>query len=91
MTPRDTETSLKVSRALKEATPTLGDIAGQLSTRKREREGDASTGVSYDAVRSWSIGRSTPTSEHRVLLAQLLDEQADRLRGLARELRGEGE
>ena len=76
-----------VSRALKEATPTLGDLADRLSSRKREKAGEEAGGVSYDAVRSWSIGRSTPNPDHRALLAELLDEQADRLRGLAAELR----
>lgn len=76
-----------VSRALKEATPTLGELADRLTARKRRETGDDEAGVSYDAVRSWSIGRSTPSAAHRALLAEVLDEQADRLRGLAMELR----
>jgi transcriptional regulator with XRE-family HTH domain len=65
---------LLVQRALKAATPTLGDVAERM-------------GVSYDAVRSWSIGRSSPKEESVSALAELLDRQADVLRGIAAELR----
>jgi transcriptional regulator with XRE-family HTH domain len=63
-----------VSRAIKAATLTMGDMAERL-------------GLSYDAVRSWSIGRTTPNKENRETLATFLDERADRLRGLAQDLR----
>ena len=63
-----------VSRAVKAATLTLGDMANRL-------------GISYDAVRSWSIGRTTPNEANREALAAFFDERADRLRGLAQELR----
>lgn len=76
MVPLNPEVALLVQRALKAATPTLADVAGRL-------------GVSYDAVRSWSIGRSSPKDESVAGLAQLLDEQADILRGVAAELRSE--
>lgn len=78
MTPADPEVSLLVQRALKAATPTLGDVAKRL-------------GVSYDAVRSWSIGRSSPQPESVTALAQLVDEQADILRGIAADLRSQAE
>jgi transcriptional regulator with XRE-family HTH domain len=74
MTPADKELALLIQRALKAATPTLGDIAKRL-------------GVSYDAVRSWSIARSSPQPESVAALASLLDEQADVLRGIAADLR----
>ena len=75
MTPANPEVALLVQRALKAATPTLGDVAERLK-------------VSYDAVRSWSIGRSSPREETVGALADLLDQQADVLRGIAAELRG---
>ncbi len=74
MTPADKEVSLLVQRALKASSVSLGDIAKGL-------------GVSYDAVRSWSIGRSSPQDDNVAALATLLDEQADVLRGIALELR----
>lgn len=75
MVPSNPEVALLVQRALRAATPTLGDLAEQLH-------------VSYDAVRSWSIGRSSPRGETVAALAALLDGQADVLRGIAAELRG---
>lgn len=78
MTPADKEVALLVQRALKAATPTLGDVAEAI-------------GVSYDAVRSWSIGRSSPKPESVAALAELLDQRADVLRGIAVELRDRGE
>jgi hypothetical protein len=74
MTPADPEIALLVQRALRVATPTLGDFAKRL-------------GVTYDAVRKWSTARSTPRADSIAGLAALLDEQADVLRGIARELR----
>lgn len=74
MTPANPEVALLVQRALRAATPTLGDVADRLD-------------VSYDAVRSWSIGRSSPREATVGALADLLDQQADVLRGIAAELR----
>ena len=74
MTPTDLETSLLIRRALRAATLSFTDIAQRV-------------GVSYDAVRSWSIGRSVPRAANAAALATLLDEQADVLRGIALELR----
>ena len=75
---RDKEITRMVSRAIKLATPGLTDLAKRL-------------GVSYDAVRSWSIGRTTPKQENLGELADYMDEQADRLRGMAAELRRKSE
>ena len=76
---QDPEVTRMVSRAIKAATLSYSDMAARL-------------GVSYDAVRSWSIGRTTPNTANRATLATFLDERADRLRGLAQELReGRGE
>ena len=63
-----------VARAIGVMSPSKGDLAKLL-------------GLSYDCVRSWSIGRTNPNEENRKKLADLLDTQAHLLRQLAMELR----
>lgn len=75
---RDEDVTRMISRAIGVATPSMTDIAKRL-------------GVSYDTVRSWSIGRTTPKADNLKELATYFDEQADRLRGLASEIRAKRE
>lgn len=75
---RNEEITLLAARALTEAAPSLSDIAERI-------------GVSYDAVRSWRTSRRTPQKEHMLSLAAALDDQADKLRGLAQDLRRQAE
>lgn len=45
------------------------------------------TGISYDALRAWAIGRSTPRPENLEKLAAYLDRHGKRLRDFAADLR----
>lgn len=63
-----------VKRALK---------AGTFSMRHLAEEG----GISYGVLRAWASGRRTPEPDNLHRLANGLEARADRLRGLAKELR----
>ena len=51
------------------------------------REIADSIGVSEDTVLSWRSGRRSPSRKNVRKIAELADERADRLRGVATELR----
>ncbi len=59
-------------------------VAGTVCSRRTVA---ADAGLSYDAVRAWSIGRREPTPENMLRLAESFERRADRLRALAAELR----
>lgn len=68
----DNET--EVQRFFHIVTQSIGEIADAV-------------GASYDTVRSWSVGRRSPSPEHLERLADLAEEHGEKLRGLAFELR----
>lgn len=71
---RDKEAAMTAKRALRAISPTVGEIASALD-------------VSEATVTSWRAGRRSPSDANLRKLASLADEQADRLRGAAVELR----
>lgn len=68
-----TEVLLAVRHVIDEAPFTLVDLAD-------------SAGISYDAIRSWSVGRREPRPATVQKLAAGLRKKADELERLAREL-----
>lgn len=68
------ENGTHVERLFRTLTQSIGEIADAV-------------GASYDAVRSWSVGRRSPSPEHLERLADLAEEHGDNLRTLAAELR----
>ena len=71
---RDRDSAELVSRALQTLTPTLRDIADQ-------------TSLNYSTIRAWKAALRSPSEQVLEVLAEVADDQADRLRGLAAELR----
>lgn len=71
---RDEEVGMAAKRALHVIVQSVKDVASEL-------------GVSAQAVTSWRSGRRTPSAENLRKIASLADEKADRLRGLAVEVR----
>lgn len=71
---RDEEVAMLTKRALQAAAPDLKALA---------EESD----LNYGTMRAWSAGTRTPSADNLERIAELLDDRADRLRGLARELR----
>lgn len=63
-----------VTRLFHLLTRTIGEIADIV-------------GASYDAARSWSQGRRSPSAEHLERLADLAEEHGEELRDLASDLR----
>lgn len=72
---RDEEAGMAAKRAIKALTSSVRDIADSLD-------------VSENTVTSWRIGRRSPSAANLRNLAELADDRADTLRGVARELRG---
>lgn len=68
------EDETQVQRFFHIVTQSIGDIADAV-------------GASYDTVRSWSVGRRSPSPEHLEQLADLAEEHGERLRRLAVKLR----
>lgn len=71
---RDTEVSMLAQRALQALTPTL-------------RELSAETGMNYGTLRTWRAGIRSASPANLRKLAEYADQQADKLRGLAVEMR----
>jgi transcriptional regulator with XRE-family HTH domain len=71
---RDREVALLVKRTLEAVAPELKQIA-------EER------GLNYSTMLSWRSGSRTPSSDNLSRIAELADQRADLLRGLAVELR----
>ena len=70
------ENRTHVERLFRILTQSIGDIADAV-------------GASYDAVRSWSVGRRSPSHEHLDQLAELAERHGQNLSGLAEDLREE--
>jgi len=71
---RDPELLMLAQRALAAISPDLLNVADDM-------------GVSYNTVMSWQVGKRTPGPENLRKLAAFADRGADKLRGLAVELR----
>ena len=71
---RDREVSVLAQRALQALTPTIRDIS--------ER-----AGLNYGTLRTWRAGIRSASPENLRKLAEVVDRQADTLRGLAVEMR----
>lgn len=71
---RDEEARMSAKRALDAVTSSVKDIADSL-------------GVSESAIMSWRAGRRSPSAENLYKIADLADQRADTLRGVAVELR----
>ena len=71
---RDPELLMLAQRALAAISPDLLQVANDM-------------GVSYSTLMSWQVGRRAPGPENLRKLAAAADRGADKLRGLAVELR----
>lgn len=71
---RDRELGGLASRMLQALTPTLREVA-------------LHSGLNYATLRAWKAGIRSPSAVNATVLADIADAQADRLRGLAVELR----
>lgn len=65
----------------------VGDLLDGIAGRMEDVAQEA--GVSYSALYSWATGRRRPGRRNLEKLARLAEQRADRLEGLAEELRGE--
>ena len=61
-------------RSVGALTPGMGEVAERY-------------GLNYNTIRMWRAGMRSPSLENLERLADVLDEQADTLRGLAAEIR----
>jgi transcriptional regulator with XRE-family HTH domain len=71
---REPEVTMLAQRCIVALTPTVRELAEQL-------------GVPYRTFRSWRAGIRSPSSDTLRQIAELADQRADVLRGLAVELR----
>lgn len=65
----------------------VGDLLEGIAGRMEDVAQEA--GVSYSALYSWATGRRRPGPRNLEKLARLAESRADRLGGLAEDLRGE--
>ncbi len=71
---RDSEVSMLAQRALQALTPSLRYVSEE-------------TGLNYGTLRTWRAGIRSASPDNLRKLAEMADQQADKLRGLAVEMR----